>query len=319
MLTWRGKHDSWLDDPWRSSEISGPDGVNLAVDRYDLLLQKLCVADWVRDFRRGRYLRNACIGDHMPAEWYTCPPALIPLTSNGSIPDYKGIWTRWFCDDTLRRYVTTGPEISFLLREIALTDQQFGAWQIVKAIVAQEFVDEAITSFGAASGQRDLALFDEHTMQFGDDDRHIAELPPFRNGVPAGLGEPLFQRCAITLPQPDLTLAQIAFFELTDGMRADLPRAKDVPPWMQPGAQVAVLFDGYLSRGQLREAWLTLNSTGWKVSRARRAALALAEAAHNDIFALQMKTWAEFSLDKVGFASDDQLSNAGDSLHDHSY
>jgi hypothetical protein len=75
------------------------------IDRYDILLQTLGVAAWVRDFRRGRYLSDACTGDHMSAEWYTCPPALIPLTANGSMPAYKGIWTRWFCGDPLRRYV----------------------------------------------------------------------------------------------------------------------------------------------------------------------------------------------------------------------
>jgi hypothetical protein len=163
----------------------GADGANLTADRYDLLLRKLHAADWVRDFRRGRYLRNACVGDHMPAQWYTCPPALIPLTSNGSIPNYKGIWTRWFCDDSLRHYVTAGPEDRFLLREFALTDEQFGAWQIVNAIVVEEGVDEAITVFGAACGQGDLGLLDQYTMQFGDDARHLPELPSFRNAVAA--------------------------------------------------------------------------------------------------------------------------------------
>lgn len=235
------------------------------------------------------------------------------------MPDYKGIWTRWFCDGALRRYVTAGPEDSFALREIALTDEQFGAWQIVKAIVAQDGVDEAITAFGAACGHDDLAVFDKHTIQFGDDGRHMPELPQFKNNVPAGLGEPLTRRSAITLPNPDTPLGGMAFFELTECVRAHLSGSEDAPLWMQPDTQMAALFDRYLSRGQLREAWLTLNSTGWKVSRARRAALVLAEAAQNEIFTLQMKAWAEFSLDRAGFIPDEQLANPGDTLHDHSY
>ena len=254
----------------------------------------------------------------MPAEWYTCPPALIPLTANGSMPTYKGIWTRWFCGDPLRRYVVAGPEDSFLLREIGLTDEQFGAWQIVKAIVAQNGVDEEIKALGVACGHRDLSLFDEHTMQFGDDDRHIPELPAFRNCVPAGLGDRP-SGYAITPPNANAPLAEMAFFELTGGSRAHLSERKDVPPWMLPAASVALLFDDYLARGCLQEAWLTLNSTGWTISRARKAALALSKAAQNETFTLQMKAWSEFSLDKAGFISDDQLSGPGNSHHDDGY
>ncbi|MEN3164023.1 hypothetical protein WI697_18410 [Tistrella mobilis] len=90
------------------------------MNTYGALLAESGLPAWLHDVSQGAFRFQADIGYDAPAAWYTCPPALIPLASDSSMPDYLGIWTRWFSKDPYLHVVITGLEDRFLLREIAL-------------------------------------------------------------------------------------------------------------------------------------------------------------------------------------------------------
>ncbi|OCW59551.1 hypothetical protein [Hoeflea olei] len=284
------------------------------LDRYDKVLEALGAPAWLREYRLGAYLKDTfLIGQ--PAEYYGCPPALVPLTSNGSLPAYEGIWTRWFCDepDDIRRYVCAGPEDDFLLEEVALDDAQFAHWLAVRAFVYQDGEDEAgeLAAFCEAAGlsDRQVAEIDAHTLAFGDDPEQLHRLAAFAGHLPAGIGErPAEPMTANLSGLPDDDPSRIAYFELSQHGRSALRTERSwIPPWLGPNAVQSDLFNGYLGSGRLSEAWLTLNSTGWAIREARQAALALAEAAGNPVFKLQMQAWVAFTLDEERFIPDEEL------------
>lgn len=284
-------------------------------DRYDVLLEEFGVPNWLRKYRLGSYLKETfLIGQ--PAEYYSCPPALIPITSNGSLPKYEGIWMRWFCDepDDIRRYVCAGPEDQFLLEEVALDDEQFANWLLVRALVYTDGCDEAeeIATFSKAAGisGRQFAEIDAHTIEFGDDPEKLDKLAAYTGRVPIGIGARRAAPSAISLSGlSDDNPNDVAYFELSEHGRSGLRNgASQPPPWLVANAPLNEVFGEYLKSGRLKEAWLTLNSTGWSIGEARSAALALARAADEPLFTLHMRAWVAFTLDEEEFIPDDELS-----------
>ncbi|WP_372014153.1 hypothetical protein [Tistrella mobilis] len=90
------------------------------MDLYTRLLADLGLPAWISEVRNGHWLVDAMVWE-APADWYTCPPALVPLTSDGSGPRYVGIWVRWTDAGRFLHFVEAGPEDRFLLQETALS------------------------------------------------------------------------------------------------------------------------------------------------------------------------------------------------------
>ena len=284
------------------------------IDRHDLLLERFGTPAWLREYRRGTHLKETFLVDR-PAGYYGCPPALVPLTSNGSLPQYEGIWTRWFCGEPggTRRFVCAGPEDGFLLDEVARDDGQFAVWLVVRALVCHDGADEAgeIAAFRTAAGISDdqFAAIDAHTGEWGDDPAALHRLAAYAGPLPAGIGERSPAPPAVGLSGvPEHDLAQVAYFELGAHGRESLGYGvPHTPPWLLPQAPVREIFERFHRQNRLREAWLALNSTGWAIGDARRAALALAQTAGDPLFTLQMEAWVAFTLDEDEFIPDDDL------------
>ena len=47
------------------------------MDPYTRLIADLGLPAWIGEVRNGRWLADAMVWE-APADWYTCPPALVP-------------------------------------------------------------------------------------------------------------------------------------------------------------------------------------------------------------------------------------------------
>ena len=264
---------------------------------YDRLIADLGLPAWIGEVRSGRWLADA-MGWDAPADWYTCPPALIPLTSNGSGPSYVGIWIRWTAGGRALHFVHAGPEDRFLLKEDALTTEQFAARLAMHAMSAVDDVTDGIRAFAAAAGIADLDALDRHTSNYSDQSDDLVHLPLFDTPRPATACADGLSRKGITpfagdTPWPEEPGA--AWFELSGARRAALADDPAAAPWQRRNAPVEALFADAMARGDHLRAWAILNSTGWTLFPARRAAADLAAAVADPLIARQLRAWIAFS------------------------
>ncbi|WP_372022908.1 hypothetical protein P7L70_05640 (plasmid) [Tistrella mobilis] len=264
---------------------------------YDRVIADLGLPAWIGEVRNGRWLADAMVWE-APADWYTCPPALVPLTSDGSGPRYVGIWVRWTAAGRFLHFVEAEPEDQFLLLESALTVEQFAARLAMHAMSAADDVTDDIRAFAAAAGIVDLDALDRHTTNYSDHPRTLIHLPLFDTPRPATACAEGLSRDGITpfagdTPSPEEPGA--AWFELSGARRAALADDPAAAPWQRRNAPVEALFADAIAQGDHLRAWAILNSTGWKLPAARKAATALAAAVADPVIAAQLRAWVDFS------------------------
>ncbi|WP_372022916.1 hypothetical protein P7L70_05665 (plasmid) [Tistrella mobilis] len=267
------------------------------MDLYTRLIADLGLPAWIGEVRKGRWLADAMIWE-APADWYTCPPALVPLTSDGSGPRYVGIWVRWTAAGRFLHFVEAGPEDRFLLQESALTVEQFAARLVLSAISAEAGLTDHIRSFAGAAGIQDPDLLRQHTSRHSDQAADLVHLPLFDTPRPAtacadGLSRDGITPFAADTPSPEEPGA--AWFELSGARRAALADDPAAAPWQRRDAPVEALFADAMAQGDHLRAWAILNSTGWTLFPARRAAADLAAAVADPLIAAQLRAWMAFS------------------------
>lgn len=267
------------------------------MDLYTRLLADLGLPAWIGEVRNGRWLADAMVWE-APADWYTCPLALVPLTSDGSGPRYVGIWVRWTAAGRFLHFVEAGPEDRFLLQEMALTVEQFAARLVMHAMSAADDVTDDIRAFAAAAGIVDLDALDRHTTRYSDHPRTLIHLPLFDTPRPATACAEGLSRDGITPFAGDTPSSEepgAAWFELSGARRAALAEDPAAAPWQRRNAPVEALFADAMARGDHLRAWAILNSTGWKLPAARKAATDLAAAVADPVIAAQLRAWVDFS------------------------
>jgi hypothetical protein len=210
-----------------------------------------------------------------PAQWYVFPPALVPLASNGSGPGYYGLWAHWF-SERKPSFVSMSVENRCTVSEIARTVQQFATYIVMKAIVESDGRNHEIDAFALAMGIEDVAALDRSSLVIGDDVSKFSQLSAFNEDCPMAVcangdlydGDfPWVQQNSVLGGEK---LADCSPFEMEPSARraeAGLPSALD---WWKE-LDKPKLFDSLMVAKNHRAAWLTLNSSGWTVARAREA------------------------------------------------
>lgn len=220
-----------------------------------------------------------------PPEWLGYPPALVPIMSDG--PTYLGLWRHWFLP---RRdsFVTLSLENDGLVTEVARTERQLATLLVVELLVLEDTVTDEVEWLARRLDVADVDEVDEHTNEHGDDPQELAGLRVFATDTPLATADPA---------EYD---GEFPTMERTDGTRRswfeydpDIVKAVPVtPPWLDPASAKQSLFNQYLDAGQFADAWLTLNSPGWRFAEAARALGQLRDtAAAPSEFAAVADTW----------------------------
>ena len=222
-------------------------------------------------------------------------PAMLPLWSTVG-PSYTGYWKHWFSPRRLT-IVQADIEENLLAREIA---RDFG--QLV--YVAVQAALSAENSLGPEA--RILVARTEIPEQELDQLIQIAEVTDEENGLLAlaafaqdpplacfpenGQGYPGdFPHDAMTLtPQ---AVRNLCTYETSVRLSQQIAALPFAPPWFIEGDQ-SVVFDNLLQQGNYAGAWLSLNSTGWKVADAKAALRRLASQSREPGLDLLADAWS---------------------------
>jgi hypothetical protein len=237
-----------------------------------------------------------------PFDWFGFPPALIPIWSDGSSPSYLGIWKHWFTDRHLT-YVEMYVEQSHRVFEVARTEDQFFCRSLIYAIIAADGVTSAVKNFANEIGINNLSEIDELTLNTGDDPKKFIRLPQFVSKTPL---ETIGDAKAYDgdFPTGDFSKSQswlrkTCTFEFNEQILSDWPCGLEKPRWLR-GQEQLPLFNELLSLGDLENAWLTLNSTGWTFADAVVAIQQLAQTARDESFNLLASAWIENARNDPG-------------------
>ena len=82
-------------------------------------------------------------------------------------------------------------------------------------------------------------------------------------------------------------------FEIQDVAKPIVDRLKNLPDWLKKGANQKYLFDQYVEKNELDKAWLTLNSTGWKLDDVANALEILTKETDETGFDTMVEYWMQ--------------------------
>ncbi len=228
-----------------------------------------------------------------PAHWYGFPPALVAVCSDGAGPTCIGYWRHWFVDREpcfVRMYIGA----SHRVYEIARTPAQLMAVLAMMSISVEDGVTPELEQFAQAVGLDCLEALEAQSLKTGDDPQGLANVELFRDKTPL---ESIADGAAPytgDFPSPlDIGRAwweTSCSFEILD-QQMFMPASGQLPAWFDSDREKKPLFDDYLRAGRLDCAWLTLNSTGWSITDARQALVALQARADDCSFDAVVAYW----------------------------
>lgn len=205
----------------------------------------------------------------VPPYWYNSPPAFLPLWER-----YSGITTGVWIHDVY------GPSFSYVqfhrelaaVSEIARTDEQLLSDVVISALVEQdkEVASDEIRRFSALVDIHSLDELDAFTCEYGDDSSEFYHLKLFSDKLPAAcLSDPLSYDGHVAPPKDNYPIEELqrySSFELSFESQSKIneEHRSTLPTRLVTNGERKQQFEAECRAGKLQEAWLTLNSTGWK-------------------------------------------------------
>jgi hypothetical protein len=237
-------------------------------------------------------------GTVAPAELYGFPPALIPLWSEGSGPNYVGYWAHWFAP---RRptFVVVHVEGGYRPIEVARTFRQLALRLLLGHICLADGVTARVRQVAERLGvSEDVEVIDQISQSTGDDPSGLLAHPAFRVDPPLQ-SVPKVDLYQGDFPSSTKTLRQAAGLELSADLEKAAQASNDSPPWLKERNR-SHLFESLLDAGRLGDAWLCLNSPGWRFADVKRALSAMARQAASQEFGLLASAWSALPQERYG-------------------
>lgn len=238
------------------------------------ILRKLNISNELTDLIFGKIEIPNNFGDYGDVEeyWYPHPPVLIPIFLNDSLY-YYGVLKHFFCDRE-QVFINYSLEAGYF-SELARNDKQFITLIVLSAISIDEELTDEIVGFCNEVNFKKYNEIVEFYNEYGDDNENFNHLVYFFNKLPMKFNKKqIYNACSFEIAKP----------EYLEGI-------SDLPDWLKNDANQQELFDKYISQNKLKEAWLTLNSTGWKLGDVRKALIVLKTKTDDELFHLVADRW----------------------------
>lgn len=245
-------------------------------------------------------ITNPILDFSAPFEWYGFPPALIPVWSEGSGPNYYGYWKHWFSDrkpSFVHMNVSAGREV----KEIARTADQFLCCMVIAAICLYDGIELSTEQFANKIKLSNLSEIDDVTLDTGDNPKGFVKLPQFTNLVPlASIKDDIQYSGDFPTVKTLNSTSLISSFELPLEIIGKF-RTEDrpMPDWLD-ASKVKNSFNENLKAGDFSKAWLSLNSTGWSIAEAKLALKELNNSVNDQNFNTLATWWLSIADESVG-------------------
>jgi hypothetical protein len=232
--------------------------------------------------------------------WYGFPPALIPILSEGSGPTYLGYWRHWFINRE-SSFVKMYIDLNRSTFEIARTVEQFMAFIAVESIVSNEDITYDLSVFSDKTGIKNLDEIYSVCLKSGDDPKGLISITQFKEKIPL---ESITDHHTydgsfpVEISSEIKKIDTICSFELS--RVNNIFSFSNLPNWLSSGYKKDKLFEDYLSKNEIASAWLTLNSTGWSISDAKKALIELKNKVKDERFDLLVSFWTSLADESAG-------------------
>ena len=224
--------------------------------------------------------------------WYPHPPCFIPLFL-GYGASYKGVIHHLFCDriDTFTEYSLENGYIS----EIARNSKQWFTVMILEMIMLKEGLTDDIINFCKQLNYTEYELVDQFFLDYGDDSSEFTSLVHLKENTPSKY---LKNISAYNGDFPStLSVLNYSHIQNASTFEIALPEKlgeiRHLPLWLDSAVDKQKLFNDYLNKDMLKEAWFALNSKGWKLKDAANSLEKIANKTDDELFSLVTKNWIE--------------------------
>ena len=224
--------------------------------------------------------------------WYPHPPALVPVFL-GYGASYYGILHHFFFDRE-KTFVEYSLERGYML-EYARNAEQFFAQMVLDMDMAADGLNDKILKFCEDIAFNEFKEVDDFADEYGDvmDDydklvhlthdtplSYVKSLDAYNGDYPASIK--IFNTRQIS---------NCCTFEVAESWYLD--NIDDLPIWFKKEVPQEELFRSYLDNKDLKSAWLTLNSTGWKLKDVAEGLNILTRKTEDPLFHLIAANWVE--------------------------
>jgi hypothetical protein len=223
--------------------------------------------------------------------WYPHPPCLIPLFV-GHGASYKGVVKHFFCEreSTFVEYFSENGYLS----EIARNADQFLTLIVLKMILTKDGLTDEIIKFCDAIDFREYNAVDKFTLEYGDDPKDFDHLVFFKNRMPFKFIKDLDEYdgdfpSSIYILNNDTYLRSSSYVEIAPVEK--LLEVEHLSPWLKQSEDKKDLFDFYIRNGNLKEAWLTLNSKNLLLKDVAEGLKKLSLKANDESFSIVANHW----------------------------
>lgn len=237
-------------------------------------------------------------------DWHPHPPVLIPIFLDES-EWISAILKHFFLNrkETIVRYYIESGNIV----EIARNEKQFITQVVLDAIMLKDGLDSTIIEFCDKVQFTQYKEVDHFAEQYGNICEDYNKLVNITTNTPLDYLRTLEQYDGDFPSSNDLFNTK----QVYDACSFEIANPKylegiiDLPEWLKEDANQVDLFNKYIADNKLKEAWLTLNSTGWELGDVRKALNVLKTKTDDRLFHLVADRWisrfegSRYSVDEM--------------------
>ncbi|MDR2223276.1 MAG: hypothetical protein LBE34_11150 [Flavobacteriaceae bacterium] len=258
----------------------------------EVLLEQLQISPALIDLVLERVEIPNNVGQYSSVDnyWYPHPPVLVPFfLDSGSY--YRGVLKHFFCSRQVT-FVDYSLEVGHFW-EKARSSKQFITELILDIIMLEDGLSATIVDFFKQIDFKEYNEIDTFTLTYGNIPEYYDKLINFE------VNTPLIYVKSIEQYDGDFPSTERLFnkaqvynacsFEIANQMY--LEDIVDLPDWLKPKVNQQELFKQYIIENKLKEAWLTLNSTGWELGNVREALCLLKTKTDDKLFHLVADRW----------------------------
>jgi len=227
------------------------------------------------------------------------PPALIPIWVRPNGLEFFGYWKHFFTDRNVS-VVSCAAEDDFRVFEIGRNFEQYLDYECIRQLSNFGGISETLKRF-AESADIELGPLDAISAETGDDPSALLQNSLFSEDPPLTMAAGQLDRYRGDFPcsrTPSDFLRNTCTLEYEKQRLAELARMTESPPWFRH-RDLPSLFRDLVQEGDFLGAWMTLNSSGWKIDEARQALSSLAEVKNDSDLSLLAEAWCSESHDVV--------------------